>query len=83
MTFFFSQEYKHANIQVLSPTVCTAKDGSAGYKFAIMEPSLCSKGNKKYRFAYRMKSVSTNNWVGVGICHKDILKSKNYGFTFS
>lgn len=26
---------------------------------------------------------STSNWVAVGMCHKDIVAGKNYGFNFS
>ena len=26
---------------------------------------------------------SNSNWVAVGMCHKNIVKSKNYGFNFS
>jgi len=30
-----------------------------------------------------MKEVNPSNWIGVGICHKNIIKAKNYNFTFS
>ena len=32
--------------------------------------------------AFEIKE-SHSNWVAVGICHKKIVKSKNYGFNFN
>jgi len=32
--------------------------------------------------AFKIKE-SHSNWVAVGMCHKNIVKSKNYGFNFS
>ena len=30
-----------------------------------------------------MKDINVSNWVAVGVCHKNIIASKNYNFTFS
>ena len=48
-----------------------------------MEPSLNSKGVKKRTFAFKLKEVSSSNWIAVGICYKNVIISKNYNFTFS
>ena len=48
-----------------------------------MEPAVTAKGNKKKTFAFRMKEVNPSNWCAVGLCHKNIIVSKNYNFTFS
>ncbi len=32
--------------------------------------------------AFKIKE-SSSNWVAVGMCHKNIVVSKNYGFNFS
>lgn len=54
---------------------------SSGYKFAVMEPALDS-GNQVKKLAFKVKECSSN-WVAVGVCHHNIVKSKNYGFNFS
>lgn len=46
-----------------------------------MEPSL-QKGNKVKTFYFKIKECSSN-WVAVGMCHKNTVVSKNYGFNFS
>lgn len=33
-------------------------------------------------FAFKIKE-STSNWVAVGMCHKNIVASKHYGFNFN
>jgi len=46
-----------------------------------MEPGL-EKGDSVKDFAFKIKE-STSNWVAVGMCHKNIVSSKFYGFNFS
>jgi hypothetical protein len=33
-------------------------------------------------FAFKVKE-SSSNWVAVGMCHKNLVATKNYGFNFS
>lgn len=40
------------------------------------------KGEKVKTLAFKVKHCSSN-WVAVGMCHKNIVVSKNYGFNFS
>ena len=55
---------------------------TSSYKFAVMEPSL-ENGNQKVKtYFFRIKECSSN-WVAVGMCHKNIVASKSYGFNFS
>lgn len=54
---------------------------SSGYKFAIMEPDLETGGSIK-TFAFKIKEC-TSNWVAIGMCHKNVVVSKSYGFNFS
>lgn len=58
-----------------------ASKSNAGYKFAIMGPSL-SKNTLKVQ-KYHFKIVKGSDWVAVGICHKDIVVKNKYGFNFS
>jgi hypothetical protein len=46
-----------------------------------MEPHLETGASIK-SFGFKIKE-STSNWVAVGVCHKNIVASKNYGFNFS
>jgi hypothetical protein len=54
---------------------------SSGYKFAIMEPNL-EKGGSTKNFTFKIKECGSN-WVAVGMCHANLVKSKNYAFNFS
>lgn len=47
-----------------------------------MEPSL-EKSNQKVRTFYFKIRECHSNWVAVGMCHKNIVVGKNYGFNFS
>jgi len=78
----FSEHEKHPNIQILSPTIIKSTSTS-GYKFAILNPALNSKGIKKRVFAFKIKEVSSNNWIALGICHAKIIIEKAFNFTFS
>ena len=65
---------------IVSDSVVKSSNGS-GYKFAVMQPNLQEGGDIK-EMAFKIKQ-SHSNWVAVGMCHKNIVKSKNYGFNFS
>lgn len=45
-----------------------------------MEPSV-EKGPIIKTFAFKIKE-STSNWVAVGVCHRELVKGKGYGFNF-
>lgn len=76
----FKPHLKHPDIKIISDLVVKSTNGS-GYKFAIMEPSL-EPGSKIKEMAFKINE-SCSNWVAVGMCHKNIVVSKNYGFNFS
>lgn len=78
--FKFTPEFKHPDIQIVSDMVVKSSN-SSGYKFAVMQPPL-EDGQPIKEMAFRIKE-SHSNWVAVGMCHKNIVKSKNYGFNFS
>jgi hypothetical protein len=78
--FKFSSTYKHPDIKVLSD-LHVKSTNTSGYKFAVMEPGL-EKGNANKTFYFKIKECSSN-WVAVGMCHKNIVATKNYGFNFS
>lgn len=80
ISFKFSNTLKHADIKLVSEYLVKSQN-SAGYKFAIMEPDL-EKGGKIKNMAFKIKQC-TSNWVAVGMCHKNIVVGKNYGFNFS
>lgn len=80
MNYKFSKNSKHTDIKVLNDHLVKATN-SSGYKFAIMEPGL-ENGDSIKDFAFRIKEL-TSNWVAVGMCHKNIVSNKSYGFNFS
>jgi hypothetical protein len=47
----------------------------------MMDPHLEAGSNVKC-FGFRIKE-SSSNWIAVGMCHKNVVVSKNYGFNFS
>ena len=78
--FKFSPTFKHADIKVLTDYHVKSQN-TAGYKFALMEPSL-EKGADNKVFHFKIKEC-TSNWVAVCMCHKNVVVSKNYTFNFS
>ena len=51
------------------------------YKFAVMTPPMEANSSVK-KVSFKIKECSSN-WVAVGMCHRSIVASKNYGFHFS
>lgn len=78
--FKFSATFKHNDVKIVNDQTVKSQI-SAGYKFAIMESEI-EKGAKIKTFAFKVNQC-TSNWVAVGMCHKDIVVAKNYGFNFS
>lgn len=78
--FKFSSTMKHNDIKLINDFQIKSQN-NAGYKFAIMEPSL-EKGSDGKTFHFRIKECNSN-WIAVGICHKNIVVSKSYQFNFS
>lgn len=78
--FKFNPLFKHPDIKILQDAVVKSSN-SSGYKFAVMDPHLES-GPPLKSFAFRIKE-SSSNWVAVGMCHKNVVAGKNYGFNFS
>lgn len=61
-----------------------AAGSQVGYKFALLDPSLQSKGGSGSRkFAFRMNQVNPSNWVAIGVCHKNVIVKKQYNFAFN
>jgi hypothetical protein len=79
-SYKFSSTFKHHDIKLVSDVIVKSQN-SAGYKFAIMDNDL-EKGEKVKTLAFKVKHCSSN-WVAVGMCHKNIVVSKSYGFNFS
>ena len=80
LCFKFSSTLKHPDIKLVTDHLVKSQN-TAGYKFAIMEPDI-EKGGKIKSIAFQIKQC-TSNWVAVGMCHKNIVVDKNYGFNFS
>lgn len=76
----FNTASKHLDVKILSDFIVKAMN-SSGYKFAVMDSSL-EKGTKIKTFGFKIRE-STSAWVAVGVCHKKVVASKNYGFNFS
>lgn len=77
----FSPKLKHAEINVLSPALVKSV-GASSYKFAVMEPDVERSGGQIKRLAFRIKEASMN-WLAVGVCHKNLVQSKNFSFSFN
>lgn len=79
-SFKFSPIFKHPDIKIIQDNIVKSTN-SSGYKFAIMDPHL-EIGLGIKQFGFRIKE-SSSNWVAVGVCHKNLVASKNYSFNFS
>ena len=78
-SYHFSETYKQEDIGLLGKTTAIS-NSSDSYKFAVLEPSIESSGLKEFKF--RMKNL-VSSWVAVGMCHRDIVVSKDYRFNYS
>ena len=78
--FRFLPDCKHPDIKIISDPIVKSSN-SSGYKFAVMGPSL-EDGSSLKEMSFKIKE-SHSNWVAVGMCHKNLVKSKNFGFNFS
>ena len=78
--FKFLPDFKHPDIKIMSDQIVKSSN-SSGYKFALMGPAL-EDGATIKEMAFKIKE-SHSNWVAVGMCHRNIVKSKNFGFNFS
>lgn len=76
--FKFSPIYKHPDVNIIAENRAKACH-SSGYKFAIMEPGLGKSMNKTFSFLIK---ESTSNWLALGFCHKKVVESKAYSFSF-
>ena len=79
--FKYSPELKHQGVEVVSETVVKSIE-AYNYHYCLMEPSLQEKGNRPRSVAYKVKE-NTSNWLGMGVCHKNIVQSNNYQFNYS
>jgi hypothetical protein len=79
-SFKFLPLYKHPDIKIVQDNIVKSSN-SSGYKFAIMDPHI-ETGLGIKNFGFKVKE-SSSNWVAVGMCHKNIVASKSYGFNFS
>jgi len=66
----FTDALKHPNVQIISETTVKAAGSAVGYKFALLDPSIQSKGFGLRRFAFKMNQVNPSNWIAIGVCHK-------------
>lgn len=79
-SYRFSSKFKHNEVTIVNPT--TIKSGTTqSYKFAILEPEIKKYGEHE-KMAFKIKE-SSSNWLAFGVCHKNIVASKNYSFMFN
>jgi len=74
----FSATYKHPDISIIADNRVRAV-ASSGYKFAIMEPGLTQNASRTFSFLVK---ESSSNWLALGFCHRKVVESKAYSFSF-
>ena len=79
--FKFSGELKHNGVELISENVIKSTE-AYNYHFGLMEPSIMEKGNKPQSVAFKVRE-NNSNWLAVGLCHKNIVQSNNYQFSYS
>ena len=77
----FSSKLKHSEISLIGP-VLVKSGGASSYKFAVMEPDVEHNSGQIKRMTFRIKEASMN-WLAVGVCHKNLVQSKNFSFSFN
>ncbi|MCB0369875.1 MAG: hypothetical protein KDD45_10680, partial [Bdellovibrionales bacterium] len=68
-------------ISVVNDTNIKSTEGYS-YRFALMEPSLQTNGNKPVKVAFKVKE-NHSNWLAVGICYKNAVSNAGYNFNYS
>lgn len=64
-------------MEILNPYAAKSVKTSA-YKFALLNPCIDHEARNQ-SFAFTIGECSSN-WVAVGVCHKNIVISRNYSF---
>lgn len=72
---------KHTGINVVSDKVIKSSE-AYNYHFGLLEPSLDEKGPKGCTVAFKINQNSSN-WLAIGVCYKNIVKSNNFQFNYS
>ncbi|EGR33112.1 hypothetical protein IMG5_061110, partial [Ichthyophthirius multifiliis] len=83
LKFQFSQTLKHPQITTINKNSVKSTGTSPNYRFALIEPEFPS--NKVTKIALRIKqgNAANNNWLAIGVCLKNVIHAKNYGFQFN
>ncbi|CAD8082973.1 unnamed protein product [Paramecium primaurelia] len=81
IAFQFSQKFKGANIGLSGQNMIAEQKTSEsnGQRFIICEP--CLPKNGVYKFGFKI--IKYAGWIGVGVCHRDIIASANYKFNYT
>ncbi|CAD8117262.1 unnamed protein product [Paramecium sonneborni] len=81
ISFQFSQTFKGANISLSGQNMIAEQKTSEsnGQRFIICEP--CVPKNGVYKFGFKV--IKYAGWIGIGVCHRDIIASANYKFNYT
>ncbi|EGR30748.1 hypothetical protein IMG5_124140 [Ichthyophthirius multifiliis] len=79
----FSFSLKHPQITQINKFTVKSIGTTPNYRFALMEPPLPKNKPIKITFKNKQGNAGGNNWIAIGVCHKNIIVEKNYGFNFN
>ena len=77
----FSKESSHNSTIITNDTFLHGCNPTA-YKCCVLDkPIENGPGNQFKSITFRIVK-SPSSWIGLGLCHKNVVKSKNYDFLF-
>ncbi|CAD8205353.1 unnamed protein product [Paramecium octaurelia] len=81
ISFQFSAQFKGANITISGQNLIAEQKTSEsnGQRFTICEP--CIPKNGIYKFGFKV--IKYAGWIGVGVCHREVIVSANYKFNYT
>ncbi|CAK57462.1 unnamed protein product (macronuclear) [Paramecium tetraurelia] len=81
ISFQFSPQFKGANITISGQNLIAEQKTSEsnGQRFTICEP--CIPRNGVYKFGFKV--IKYAGWIGVGVCHREVIVSANYKFNYT
>ncbi|KAM3141340.1 hypothetical protein pb186bvf_006458 [Paramecium bursaria] len=83
INFQFSATLKGANIVVTNNVIAEQKQSeSNGQRFIICEPMI-PKNAKNGITKFAFKVIKYAGWIGIGVCHKDIIVNSSYKFHYT
>jgi hypothetical protein len=79
VSFRFSEQYKGKTIKLVNPYTALM-ESSGSERMLLMEPALEGRSSA---MRWRIKIIKKKSWIGVGMCHLNLIKDVNFQFEYT